>query len=290
MEQKINQIANNEIFNYLLNIHFFPILIAILIFALLVFLVITYHPEDALIQTYEKINDSFANNKKNKFINYADMSNFLIANGIAYKYPRLANPIAFLSIKICLAAGVSLIIAEIHFALIPIGLIVGWVLPDKLVKSYNKKCNYKMLSDLQLLFNSLAIQIKGGLHVTSAVYECYDIVEFPRLKDALQELEAESILQGDFKNALMLFQSKFDNQYINSLCIALMQALDSGKAVDLIGDIGEQLKEMHVTYLDKKRDEMEKSMTISIVLLVASTIFFILYMFVTNIGVAILGF
>ena len=48
---------------------------------------------------------------------------------------------------------------------------------------------------------------------------------------------------------------------MDSLCITILQALESGQAVELLGDIGEQIKDMEETVLARKKAALERSIT-----------------------------
>ena len=57
------------------------------------------------------------------------------------------------------------------------------------------------------------------------------------------------------------FQGKFDNRYVDSLCITIFQALESGQAVELLRDIGEQIKDMEETVLERKKAALDRRIT-----------------------------
>ena len=57
------------------------------------------------------------------------------------------------------------------------------------------------------------------------------------------------------------FQQKFDNRYVDSLCITLLQALESGQALELLSDIGEQIKDMEAGVLERKKNALDRSIT-----------------------------
>lgn len=48
---------------------------------------------------------------------------------------------------------------------------------------------------------------------------------------------------------------------MDSLCIILLQALESGQAVELLGDIGEQIKDMEETVLKRRKSALDRSIT-----------------------------
>ncbi|MBQ8822989.1 MAG: hypothetical protein IJZ82_10125, partial [Lachnospiraceae bacterium] len=57
------------------------------------------------------------------------------------------------------------------------------------------------------------------------------------------------------------FQSYFNNRYIDTLCITILQAMESGQAVELLGDISEQIKEMELLLQSRRKEQLDRSVT-----------------------------
>lgn len=89
--------------------------------------------------------------------------------------------------------------------------------------------------------------------MTDALAECYGSVQEQRLRAALLDLAGDIVMKADIYEALDRFQNRFDNRYVDSLCITILQALESGQALALLGDISEQIKDMEETVLERKR-------------------------------------
>ena len=49
-----------------------------------------------------------------------------------------------------------------------------------------------------------------------------------RLRQACLDLAGDIVMKADIYEALEHFQEKFDNRYVDSLCITILQALESG--------------------------------------------------------------
>ena len=82
---------------------------------------------------------------------------------------------------------------------------------------------------------------------------------------------------GGSCNALSAFQGKFDNRQIDALCITLIQAGESGQAVELLGDLGEQLKDMEITVLNHQKNALDRSITFYQLGMLGATLGVILY-------------
>ena len=109
---------------------------------------------------------------------------------------------------------------------------------------YINECdNRSMLPEIKLIYQALEVQIHAGIYATDALTECCQSVRQRRLQQALMELAGDLVMQSDTLTALSDFQEKFDNRQIDALCITLIQAGESGQAVELFQDMGEQLKE-----------------------------------------------
>ena len=128
-----------------------------------------------------------------------------------------------------------------------------YYVPELLLLYLNRQDNRKMMPDLQLIYQALEVQTCAGVYVTDALTECCQSVRTQRLQQALMELSGDLVIQSDLVTALSDFQQKFDNRQIDALCITLIQAGESGQAVDLLKDMGEQLKDMELTVLQQQK-------------------------------------
>ena len=91
-----------------------------------------------------------------------------------------------------------------------------------------------------------------------ALAECYGSAKEKRLKQALLELAGDIVMKADIYDSLNRFQAKFDNRYVDSLCITILQALESGQAVELLRDIGEQIKDMEKAVLERRKAALDR--------------------------------
>ena len=97
-------------------------------------------------------------------------------------------------------------------------------------------------------------------------------------------------MKADIYEALEQMQAKFDNQYIDALCITILQALESGQAVELLGDIAEQVKDMEVTLMAQKKSALDRSVTFYQLGILAAMLGVVLYACVTQMFAAALTF
>ena len=98
--------------------------------------------------------------------------------------------------------------------------------------------------DLKRVYDTLRIQTKAGVFLTSSIAECYLVAENKRLKKALLELNNKIIAKNDIESAIEDFNSKFKNPYIDTFCIVIKQSLESGKTVQILEDLSAQIKDI----------------------------------------------
>ncbi len=187
---------------------------------------------------------------------------WLLKNGAGYHYSSRITPEGLLTASVLLAAlGFGLAGASGQVLLgIPAGLLLG-ALPYLLLPVLNRADNEKMLPEIRMIYHALAMQIRSGVYVTDALAECYSAVENDRLRDALLALAGDLVMKSDLFDALDRFQRKFDNPYIDSLCITVLSAMESGRAVELLGDISEQVKDMEQAVLGRRKAALDRSTT-----------------------------
>jgi hypothetical protein len=173
--------------------------------------------------------------------------------------------------------------------ILPAGIIFG-VLPRIYLLYANRIDNEKLLPELKLVYHALAMEIKAGVYVTDALTECYGSVREVRLRDALLALSGDLVMKGDFGEALERFQRKFSNRYIDSLCITLLQAQESGQAVELLTDIAEQIKDMEGSLMARKKGGLDRSVTFYQLGIFAVVLGIVLYGCVTHMFAEVVGF
>ncbi|MCD7835115.1 MAG: type II secretion system F family protein [Lachnospiraceae bacterium] len=221
---------------------------------------------------------------------YLETEGMLKRTGAAFHFGRGISPGKYL------AAGVLCALTG-FFAGSAFSTVCGiafsalmWLMPMLLLAYLNKVDNEKMLADIKLVYSSLAMQIRAGINMSNALLECYGGVREKRLRSALLELASDLVVKSDIFKALEDFQSKFDNRYIDSLCITVLQALESGQAVELLGDISEQIKDMEGSVMEKKKGKLDRSITFYQLGILTAVLIVILYACVDYMFSAALSF
>lgn len=259
-----------------------PFLVGILLFVLLLLLYENYHPERMIIRKYDEFT-GLVREKSRETEWYARQTDWLQRNGASFHYGQWINPLSFLSLRIVMAAVVLWGIGTWRIGYGVLAGCVAYVLPVLLLLYLNKQDNIKILPEIKLIYHALEIQIRAGVYVSDALAECYGSVRNRRLRKALLDLAGNIVMNADVFEALEDFQRKFDNRYIDTLCITLNQALESGQAVELLADISEQIKDMEMTLLERKKTALDRSVTFYQLAILAAVLGVLLYACVTQI-------
>ncbi|MBQ9142045.1 MAG: type II secretion system F family protein [Lachnospiraceae bacterium] len=220
----------------------------------------TARPGKLVLHAYETI-CMHAKKSQGGLFDYGRWEHYLRIHGAAYHYGKWIEPVSYLAI--CFLIGLMGLAIGLSFGvLVAVGAsVLGIFLPGILLQYLDKKDNEQMLSELDMVYSALGIQIRAGVYVTDALSECYGSVTQERLRDALRNLSGDIVMKADLDNALERFQKQFNNRYIDSLCITILQAMESGQAVELLGDIAEQIKDMELTLQQKKKEQLNRRVT-----------------------------
>lgn len=199
-------------------------------------------------------------NGKHKAL-YCRSEEWLVRKGAKFHFGTWLNPYSYLGIKGVLALS-GFYIGKVLDVPTAVLLSVGmWELPTFLIWMLNRSDNKKMLSEMKLLYHSLEIQVKAGVHVTDAMAETYNIVQHKRLRQALLGLAGELVIEGDFYQAIDHFGKQFENEQITILCVILLQANQTGQAVELIREMEEQIKDMEGLMRMGKKQALDRAIT-----------------------------
>jgi len=261
--------------------------------ALLIFLLICrlmrYHPERVLFKTYEEISGLLKEKERNSLW-YQRNESKLRRNGATFHYGKWINPARYLLLRIVLAFAGFCILSLLEPGY---GILTGiflFFLPAWMLDYLNKQDNIRLLPEIKLIYHALEIQIRAGVYVTDALAECYGNVTERRLQMALLDLAGDIVMKADIYEAMEHFQEKFDNRYIDSLCITILQACESGQAVELLRDIGEQLKDMEAAVMNSRKNSLDRSITFYQLCVLGAVLGVILYACVTHMFAAAVQF
>lgn len=234
---------------------------AVSVFTLLLLLRRTAGTEKKILRAYREL-AGFLKDKGEAGSWYQNYKGWLIRNGAAFHYGMWVEPVRFS--VLCLILGLTgLSVGMMGGAWCGAGFFLGFLLLPVILLIYlNRRDNERMLPELKLVYHALEIQTKAGVYITDALAECYGSVQEKRLRKALLELAGDIVMKADTGASLEKLQGKFDNRYIDSLCIIILQAMESGQAVELLRDIGEQIKDMEETVMEQRKAALDRKITL----------------------------
>lgn len=265
------------------------ILIAAITFGFVLMVAILYRPGVILLATYEEVNRSLKKSR-NKLLDYEKLSAFLIQNGADFHFGKWIGPVNYTAIRI-VAGALGLLLGSFYGVWLGVLLaVMFFLLPDTMLVWLNSKDNELMIPELKLVYSAMEMQIRAGVHVTDALAECYGSVKQGRLREALHTLSGDIVMKADVEDALDRFQEKFDNQYIDALCITVLQALESGQAVNLLSDIAEQIKDIETAIMNRKKSSLDRSITFCQLGILAAVLVVVLYACVVHLLTAAMNF
>lgn len=236
-----------------------PPVTAVLLFLLLILLSVR-HPPQVILQACEELK-GFLKEKNRNSTWYHRTEVWLDRNGAGFHYGSWINPTGYLAIRILAALSGLMILSGISMMHGVLASVLLFFLPGWMLIYLNRRDNLQLLPEIKLVYHALEIQIRAGVYVTDALAECYGSVRDRRLQRALLDLAGDIVMKADIYEALERFQARFDNRYIDALCITILQALESGQAVDILSDISEQIKDMETTVAERRKGTLDRSLT-----------------------------
>jgi Flp pilus assembly protein TadB len=265
-----------------------PVSAAVVLFAGILYIG-REHPERTVLKACEELRGYLAVKSRNTGW-YQRTQEWLDKKGAVFHFGGWLQPGAWLTL--CIVTGFAGFVIGLQFSfwcgIAAAVLLCG--LPGILVQYLDYRDNERMLPEIKLIYHGLEIQIRAGVYVTDALAECYAGVQEMRLKQALLDLAGAVTMQSDVYDALEHFQSRFDNRYIDALCITLLQAMESGQAVELLSDIAEQVKDMEVAVMGRRKGALDRSVTFYQLGILAAVLGVVLYACITQMFAAALQF
>ena len=214
--------------------------------------------------THRAINNMQSNMKSSKlnFLNYESIDKFIKYTGLGYMFGKQFDPIMFMGVNILL----TLLGFYVGWRLNPLYqvplAIAGFFLLTGVGILNNSSDNNALLEDVKQVYDTLRIQTKAGVFLTSALSECYLVVRNKRLKKALIELANDLLVKNDLEAAADEFQGKFKNQYIDSMAVILKQSQESGRAAQMLDDISGQIDDIQAAINLKEKEKIRNQITI----------------------------
>lgn len=226
--------------------------------------------------------------EKKGYFDLERIDKYLRTRGGYYMFTWL-DPFTFLMIK----AGVALLGFLVVFSFIPsnlflaligglVGAVIGFFAFDWLLDIANESDNDEMLTDVKSIFDTLRTQTKAGVFLSNSLTECYMIVSNARLKSALLDMTNKIVIKNDIEDAVKDFNREFDSPYIDTLCVTILQSMESGKSVQILEDLSKQISDMQSAINIKEQEKLDAKIQVLEMLVFIGLIGAVLYVLVLS--------
>lgn len=198
---------------------------------------------------------------KGKSFNYDYMDAFINKYGVNFMIKGI-TPVGYVALK--LVASLFVMVVTMHENVV-LGLAFGpacYYILDFIFIESNKSDNKLMLDDIKNVYDTLRIQIKAGVYITSVLTDCYLVVKNKRLKKAFLELTSDIAAKNDLEESLDRFTYKFDNQYIDNLATVIKQSMTTGQAGKMFDDIKGQINDIENAMVEAEKQRINTQIII----------------------------
>ena len=209
---------------------------------------------------------------KIKSFNSDDISLYISRSGLGFMFNEKLTPLSYVMIRIGLIFALAIVGLQESLIGGLIGAVIGYFALDFLADMSNKSDNDKMLDDIKNVYDTLRIQTKAGVYITSVITDCYLVVQNKRLKKAFLRLTSDIAAKNDVDAALDEFRNKFENEYINALVIIIKQSMKTGQATKMFEDIRAQITDIEVAMMESEKRRVQTMITICQVILYTAII------------------
>jgi len=186
---------------------------------------------------------------------------FLTGNGVTFMFPDITVTV-YICAVIVLGIIFSILMSIINIWLVFPGFLIGLMLLPLVIIISNNTDNNNMLPDIESIYDILRIQARAGIFIKDSLADCYMMVTDKRLKAALLVLCNKVSINSTIEEAVEEFNSKFNNRHIDVLCIVLNQAQSSGKTVQILSDMSEQIRLVRKSHSIREKGRLERRIEI----------------------------
>lgn len=235
----------------------------------------------------DKNRESFIKNMRGsrlKAFNYDELNNYICRTGLSYMTNEKLTPISYMFLKIAFAFFFMIVGLQDSLILGIILLPVGYFGLDLIASESNKADNTNMLEDIKNVYDTLRIQTKAGVYITSVITDCYLVVQNKRLKKAFLRLTSDMAAKNDANEALDNFKNKFTNEYIDTLVIIIKQSMQTGQAAKMFEDIRNQITDIEAAMVMHEKIRIQTKITFVQLMLYSAIIIVAIFIAVTSLS------
>lgn len=211
-------------------------------------------------------------------IHYETVGKFMNSTGIIGAFGGGITPFHYIGFKGAMALFWAFLGMRLHIlCAVPFG-ILGFRVPDVIAARSNHRDNENMMEDIKNLYDILYIQTRSGEHITTVLSDSYLYVKNKRLKRGLQEMSSMISGRHDIEEAILKFQAKFENDYINALVISILQSLKTGRSSQMFEDMSRQIEGIDRAIVIREKQNIQNTVLLFQVLVYLAIIVTVVYL------------
>lgn len=198
-------------------------------------------------------------------------------------------------LKVMVAAGMGVISifipvgAAARTLLIAGAVILGYFLPDIVIRAANESDNQAMSKDILQIYTTLKIHGRAGVYITDSLIEAQRSVSNKRLKQALNEMNNNIFSsRTSIDEAVKQFNARFCNEAIDNLSVIILQSINSGQSVNLLEDLSAQIISGQEALLERKKGILARKLAVQQVLFFGLVVGMILYLVIVEMQMSLM--
>lgn len=229
---------------------------------------------------YESLVEKMRHSKFKAF-DYEELDSYIKCSGLDYMSNGKITPVSYMFLKIGFALIGTFAGLQVSFLFSLVLMVIGYNMLDFILDQSDKSDNKAMLHDIKSVYDTLRIQTKAGVYITSVLTDCYLVVQNKRLKKALLNLTSDIAAKNDMEGALNSLKGKFRNEYVDTMVIIIKQSLQTGQASKMFDDIKGQINDLEAAMILNEKAKIQSKITtvqVLIYMLIVAITLFIAFM------------
>jgi hypothetical protein len=208
---------------------------------------------------------------------YDEIDEKLMSQGIKYRMGKDFSPFDYVVFRLACSLGAGIVAMFFKIWFFPVAFFLIFIGIPVYFKQENGNDNEDMLPDIANLNSLVALQVKNGVFLTKVIYECYRVVENPRLKDALLELSIDMETFSSIRSAAERFRKKFTSPYLDTFAKTLEQMQDTGQSLEFFEDIQSSVASINEAIAIREEARAERTAGIFQVMLFIGPVLIVFY-------------
>ena len=215
---------------------------------------------------------------------YDSVNDMLLSSGIKYRLGAGFTPFDYTVLRLILGLVGGILASFYKPICFPLGFVAVYLFVPIYFKEQDGNDNEEMLQDIAQMNSVVALQVKNGVQLSKVIYECYRIVEQPRLKQALLEFSIDLEHLGNVEDAAVAFRKKFNNQHTESFSKILEEISETGISAEFFDDLAASIDRINEAVAIREEQRAERVASIFQLILFLGPILIVFYLLIGMFG------